>query len=81
MAAQECEEVFPLDGPQLGRRERFGRNLVQAMGENGVEAQHRAGAGHAYDHLTIVDVSRRQFEVAATDQVKAARILALREKR
>ena len=53
VAAQEVEEPFALDGAKLGSGQRLGRNLVDAVGENRVEAQHGAGSGDADDHLAF----------------------------
>ena len=51
------------------------------MGENRIETQHGAGTGDADDHLTIVMAARSEFEIAATDKVEAASILALGKER
>ncbi len=67
VAAQEAEETVALDGTELGGGQRLGRDLVDAMGENRVQAQHGAGAGYPDDHLTILKAPSGELEIAATD--------------
>jgi hypothetical protein len=81
VGAQEAEEAVTLDGAQLRGGERLGGDLVDAMSENGVEAEHGARAGDADDHLAIVDAAGGELEIASADEIEAARIFSLIEER
>jgi hypothetical protein len=61
--------------------QRLGRDIVEAVGENRVQAQDRAGSGHADDHLAVAALSGGELEIAAADQIKVERILSLCEER
>src|SRR5215469_354019 len=43
MSAEEAEEPFPLDRAQLGVSKRLGRNLVDTVREDGIQAEHGSG--------------------------------------
>ena len=51
------------------------------MRKNRIQAQHRTRPGYADDHLFILKAPGGELQIAAADQVKAARILALGEER
>ena len=61
MGAQEGLESLALDGTELGGGERFSRNLIDAVGENRIQAQHGARSGYTDDHLAILKVSNSEF--------------------
>ena len=81
VAAQEAEEPVALDGAELGAGQRLGGDLVDAVGENRIQAQHGAGSGDADDHLAIFLASGGEFEIAATDEIETAGILTLGKER
>jgi hypothetical protein len=80
VAAQEVKEPFPLDGTQLSIGQGLGRDLIKPMGENGVEAEHGAGAGDAHDHLLFFQAASGELEIAAADEIEAAGVFSLSEK-
>jgi hypothetical protein len=81
MIAEESEKAFTLDGSKLRRCQRLGRDFVDSVGEGCVEAQNRAGAGDAHDHLSVLGTSGGQFQIAAADQIKAAGVFTLGKER
>jgi hypothetical protein len=45
-----------------------------------IEAEHGSWARNPDDHLPVFLAAGRQFEISAADEIKAARVFALREK-
>ncbi len=77
--AKEGKKPVALDRPQLRGRQRFGGDLMDAVGEHGIEAEHGAGPRDTHNHLLILGTAGGELEVAAADQIEAARVFALGE--
>lgn len=77
--AQEGEESIALNGAQLSVREGLGGDLVEAMREHRIEAEHRSWAGDAHDHLAVMGTAGGQLNVAAADEIEAACFFPLGE--
>ena len=77
--AKEAQKSLSLDWTKLGWSQRLRGYFIHPMRQRGVQTKHGAGSCHADNHLTIVHSTRRQFEIAAANQIETSRVFTLRE--
>lgn len=79
VGAQEVLKAVALDGAELGGREGFGGDFVDAVGKHRIEAEHGAGSSDADDHLAFLAAAGGELDVSTADEIEAASVVALGE--